>query len=83
MKPFVVSDSFSLPLEPTCIKCYEIGQPPYRRSLNYSLICTRMVVEQAFDRLKGHWKIMDGRCKLNDPVFARHGNGLLWPTQCL
>ena len=60
MKPFVVADS-ALPLEPTCIKCYEIGQPPYRRSFNYSLISTRIVVEQAFSSLKGPWKTMDGR----------------------
>ena len=65
VKPFVVTDS-AFPLEPTCIKCYKIGQPPYRRSFNYR------VVEQAFGRLKGRWKIMDGRCMLNDPVFARH-----------
>ena len=71
VKPFVVADA-AFPLEPTCIKCYEVGQPPYRRSFNYSLIRTRRVVEQAFGRLKGRWKIMDGRCMLNDPVFARH-----------
>ena len=71
VKPFVVADS-AFPLEPTCIKCYEIGQPPYRCSFNYSLIRTRKVVEQAFGRLKGRWKIMDGQCMLNDPVFARH-----------
>ena len=69
--PFVMADSV-FPLEPACIKCYEIGQPSYRRSFNYSLIRIRRVVEQAFGRLKGWWKIMDGRCMVNDPVFARH-----------
>ena len=64
VKPFVVADS-AFPLEPTCIKCYEFGQRPYMRSFNYSLIRTRRVVEQAFGRLKGRWKIMDGRCMLN------------------
>ena len=53
VKPFVVADS-AFPLEPTCIKCYEFGQPPYRCSFNYSLMRTRKVVEQAFGRLKGH-----------------------------
>ena len=69
VEPFVVDHS-AFPLEPTCIKCYEVGQPPYRCSFNYSLICTRRVVKQAFGRLKGHWRIMDGWCMLNDLVFA-------------
>ncbi len=72
VKPFVVADS-AFPLEPTCIKCSRlVGQHPYRHSFKYSLIRTRRVVEQAFGRLKGQWKIMDGRCMVNDPVFARH-----------
>ena len=70
VKPFVVADS-AFPLASTCMKCYEVGQPAYRRSFNYSLIRTRRVVEQAFGRLKGRWKIMDGKCALKDPVFTR------------
>ena len=69
VKPFVIADS-AFPLASTCMKCYEVGQPAYRRSFNYSLIRTRRVVEQAFGRLKGHWKIMDGKCSLKDPVFV-------------
>ena len=29
-------------------------------------------MEQTFGRLKRRWKIMDGQCMPNDPVFARH-----------
>ena len=29
-------------------------------------------MDQAFGRLKGRWKIMDGQCMLSIPVFARH-----------
>ena len=70
VKPFVVADA-AFPLDPTCLKCYDVVQAPYQRSFNYSWIRTRRVVEQAFGRLKGRWKIMDGRCSLRDPVFAR------------
>ena len=49
-----------------CMKCYKgSGLPPQKHSLNYS------VVEQAFGRLKGRWKVMDGHCKISDPVFVR------------
>ena len=47
VKPFIVADS-AFPLSSTCMKCFEVGQPAYRRSFNYSLIRTRRVVEQAF-----------------------------------
>ena len=70
VKPSIVADS-AFPLSSTCMKCYEVGQPAYRRSFNYSLIHTRRVVEQAFGCLKGRWKIMDGKCSLKDPVYAR------------
>ena len=70
VKPFIVADS-AFPLSSTCMKCYEVGQPAYRRSFNYSLIRTRRVVEQAFRRLKGCWKIMGGKCSLKDPLFIR------------
>ena len=35
------------------------------------VILTRRVVEQAFGRLKGRWKIMDGQCRAKDKVFVR------------
>ena len=54
------------------MKCYEGNCLPLsRHSFNYSLIRTRCVVEQAFGRLKGWWKVMDGHCNANDPVFVR------------
>ena len=70
VKPFLVADS-AFPLESTCIKCFEAGNVPQKRSFNYSLIRTRRVVEQAFGRIKGRWKIMDGQCRANDLVFVR------------
>ena len=70
IKPFLVADA-AFPLEAICMKCYDVPQTPQARSFNYSLIRTRRVVEQAFGRLKGRWRIMDGRCATRDPVFAR------------
>ena len=70
VKPYIVADA-AFPLSATVMKCYDANQPSQRRSFNYSLIRTRRVVEQAFGRLKGRWKIMDGRCSLNDPTFVR------------
>lgn len=54
------------------MKCYDENplQQSWKSSFNYSLIRTRHVVEQAFRRLKGRWRIID-KCNLNDPVFAR------------
>ena len=45
------------------MKCYDnppsLGRlRPSKRSFNYALIRTRRVVEQAFGRLKGRWKII-------------------------
>ena len=71
VKPFLVADS-AFPLDSTSMKCFpDSANVPQKRSFNYSLIRTRRVVEQAFGRLKGRWKIMDSNCKLNDPVFVR------------
>ena len=72
VKPFLVADS-AFPLDSTCMKCYDDTgtMANYKRSFNYSLIRTRRVVEQAFGRLKGRWRIMDGPCKINDPVLVR------------
>ena len=69
VKPFLVVDAAFL-LEFTCMKCFDMGIVPQKRSFNYSLIRTRRVVEQAFSRLKGRWKVMDGQCRVNDPVFV-------------
>ena len=68
--PFFAANS-AFPLAPTTIKCYDDTLlPHWKRSFNYSLIHTRRVVEQAFGRLKGRWKIVD-KSSLHDPVFAR------------
>jgi hypothetical protein len=69
-KAIVVADAV-FPLEPTCLKYYDSVHSAQQYSFNYSLIRTRRVVEQAYGRLKGRWKIMEGRCGLNNPVFAR------------
>ena len=42
---------------------------PSQKSFNYSVVLTRRVVEQAFGRLKGRWRIT-AQSRLNDPVFA-------------
>ena len=72
VKPFLVADAV-FPLDSTCMKCYDDTGPMsnYKHSFNYSLIRTRRVVEQAFGRLKGRWCIMDGPCKVNNPVLVR------------
>ena len=70
VKPFLVADA-AFPLESSCMKCFDMGNVAQKRSFNYSLSRTRRVVEQAFGRLKGRWKVMDGQCRVNDPVFVR------------
>ena len=72
VKPYLVADA-AFPLSQTCMKCYEDSGSTQgcKRSFNYSLIRTRRVVEQAFGRLKGRWQIMNGTCRINDPLFAR------------
>ena len=71
VKPFLVVDA-AFPLESTCMKCFAMGIVPQKRSFNHSLIRTRRVVEQAFGRLKGRWKVMDGQYRVNDPVFVQN-----------
>ena len=71
VNPFLVANA-AFPLAATYMKCYEgSGLPPHKHSINYSLIRTRRVVQQAFGRLKGRWKVMDGHCKISDSVFVR------------
>ena len=71
IKPYLVVDS-AFALSPQLMKCYDQTNPGSlsrrKRSFNYSLIRTRRVVEQAYGRLKGRWKVMDG-CNLKDPVI--------------
>lgn len=70
VKPFLVADS-AFPLACNMMKCFEgTSLPHWKHSFNYSVIRTRRVVEQAFGRLKGRWKVVE-KCNLNDPVFAR------------
>ena len=73
VQPYIVADS-AFRLSSSVMKCYDnppsLGRlRPSKRSFNYALIRTRRVVEQAFGRLKGRWKIMDG-CNLNYATFA-------------
>ena len=70
LKPFLVAN-VAFPLETSCMKCFDMGNVPQKRSFNHSLIRTRRVGEQAFGRLKGQWKVMDGQCRVSDPVFVR------------
>ena len=69
IRPFLVADS-AFSLSPTVMKCFdEDPMRPHYVSFNYSVIRTRRVVEQAFGRLKGRWRVT-AQSKLNDPVFA-------------
>ena len=68
VKPFLVSDA-TFPLEATCLKCFDLAQNPRACNFKYSLIRTYRDV--TFGRLKGCWRIMDGRCETSDHVFAR------------
>ena len=71
VQPYIVADS-AFRLSSSVMKCFDESHGRLsrrKRSFNYALIRTRRVVEQAFGRLKGRWKIMDG-CNLNDPTFA-------------
>ena len=72
VKPFLVADA-AFPLDSTCMKCYTDTGPmsDYKHSSNYSLIRMRRVVEQAFGRLKGRWRIMDSPCKVKNSVLVR------------
>ena len=65
-----IKDEFFQKLQKTCMKCFDTRIVPQKRTFNYSLIHTRRVVEQAFGRLKGRWNVMDGQCRVNDPVFV-------------
>ena len=69
IRPFLVADS-AFSLSPTVMKCFDGDHlTPSQKSFNYSVVRTRRVVEQAFGRLKGRWRIT-AQSRLNDPVFA-------------
>jgi hypothetical protein len=69
--PYLVADS-AFALHPRVMKCYWADSLSMRQyCLNYCLIRTRRVVEQAFGRLKGRFRVLTVGCKnFNDPVFV-------------
>lgn len=72
IRPFLVADA-AFSLSPTCMKCYDSQSQltPEQFRFNYALIRSRRVVEQAFGRLKGRWKVnVVQRSRVRDPVFA-------------
>lgn len=70
--PYLVADA-AFPLSKTCMKCFDTTTSSHgtKYSFNYSLIRTRRVVEQAFGRLKGRWRILSNTPRINDPVFVQ------------
>ncbi|XP_065197210.1 uncharacterized protein LOC135828714 [Sycon ciliatum] len=70
IRPYLVGDS-AFPLSATLMKCYDDNAAllPWQRTFNYRLIRTRRVVEQAFGRLKGRFRVLVHN-NLNDPEFA-------------
>ena len=82
VKPSNVADS-AFPISLTYMKCYEIRQPAYRCSFNYSLIRMRKIVEKAFGRLKRRWKIMDGKCSLKTQCSSDKWQWCVVPRTCV
>lgn len=71
IRPYLVGDS-AFPLSQTMMKCHDDRHGPlqqHEHTFNFRLIRTRRVVEQAFGRLKGRFRILDG-CDLRNPTFA-------------
>ena len=70
IRPYLVGDS-AFPLCATLMKCFDdsAGLQPHERTFNYRLIRTRRVVEQAFGRLKGRFRVLVHN-NLDDPDFA-------------
>jgi hypothetical protein len=67
--PFIVADS-AFGLGERVMKCYEVVKPtPEQFNFNFSLIRTRRVVECAFGRWKGRFRIMSDS-RLQDPQYA-------------
>lgn len=67
--PYLVGDA-AFSLSPFLMKCYpDHANEPFQRTFNHRLIRTRRVVEQAFGRLKGRFRILDHNA-ICDPNFA-------------
>ena len=67
--PYLVGDG-AFKLTEHLMKCYEVGNPtPAQFNFNYALIRTRRVVECAFGRLKGRFRLLYST-RLRDPVTA-------------
>lgn len=67
--PYLVADS-AFALSARVIKCYDNPRSLQEEALNYCIIRTRRVVEQAFGRLKGRWQVLQW-FRSRDPMFAK------------
>jgi hypothetical protein len=69
-KPYIVADS-AFGISTRVMKCYEgVALNDEQQSFNYALIRTRRVVECAFGRLKGRFRLLMDNCRLQNPRFA-------------
>ena len=70
IRPFLVADS-AFSLSPTVMKCFDGDHltPSPKSFNNYLVVPTKRVVEQAFGRLKGRWRVT-AQSRLNDLVFT-------------
>ena len=69
IEPYLVGDS-AFALERYIMKCFAHDNlTPEQERFNYSIIRTRRVVEQAFGRLKGRFRVLI-KNNLRDPKFA-------------
>ncbi|XP_065191888.1 uncharacterized protein LOC135822976 [Sycon ciliatum] len=68
IQPYLVADS-AFALNTFTMKCFTTPVTPAQQSFNYRLIRTRRVVEQAFGRLKGRFRILV-HSSIRDPRFA-------------
>ncbi|XP_065189551.1 uncharacterized protein LOC135820166 [Sycon ciliatum] len=68
IQPYLVADS-AFALNTFTMKCFSTPVAPQQQSFNYRLIRTRRVVEQAFGRLKGRFRILV-HSSIRNPRFA-------------
>lgn len=69
IRPYLVGDA-AFPLSPTLMKSYDKDNlENFEATFNHRLIRTRRVIEQAFGRLKGRFRILS-RSSLNNPRFV-------------
>ena len=70
IRPYLAGDA-AFRLSPTMMKCYESNNPlqPHEKTFNHRLIRTRRVIEQAFGRLNGRFRIVS-HSSLKVPKFA-------------